>query len=47
MNYFIRVVRMILLKGSGLADTWREFSVLVSFALASVGLAVRRYRKTA
>jgi len=47
LTYFIRVVRMILLKGSGLADTWRELSVLASFAFISVGLAVRRYRKTA
>ena len=47
LTYFIRVVRMILLKGSGLGDTWREFTVLVSFALASVALAVRRYRKKA
>ena len=47
LTYFIRVVRMILLKGSGLGDTWRELSVLASFAIASVGLAVRRYQKTA
>jgi ABC-2 type transport system permease protein len=47
LTYFIAVVRMILLKGSGLDDTWRELSILVGFAAASITLAVWRYRKTA
>jgi len=46
LTYFIRVIRMILLKGSGLADVWRELAVLFCFAVLSVSLAVKRYRKT-
>jgi len=47
LTYFIRVVRMVLLKGSGFADVWRELAVLAAFAAASVSLAAARYRKTA
>ncbi|MBD3179211.1 MAG: ABC transporter permease subunit [Candidatus Latescibacteria bacterium] len=47
LTYFIRVIRMILLKGSGLKEVWSELVVLACFAAGSVSLAVARYRKSA
>lgn len=43
--YFIRVMRMVTLKGSGFADLWPEFRAMGIFALALNGLAVLNYRK--
>lgn len=43
--YFIRVMRMVTLKGSGFADLWPEFRTMGIFALALNGLAVLNYRK--
>jgi len=45
--YLMKVIRMILLKGSGFMDIWKEFYSLCIYALLSLGLAVWRYRKTA
>lgn len=44
--YFIKVLRMVLLKGSGFNDIRVEFFSLLVLAAASLSLAVRRYRKT-
>ena len=44
--YLMKVIRMILLKGSGFADIWKEFYSLLIYAFLSLGLAVWRYRKT-
>jgi ABC-2 type transport system permease protein len=46
LTYFIRVIRMILLKGSGLKEVWSELAVLACFAAGSVSVAVARYRKS-
>ena len=43
--YFIRIMRMIMLKGSGFHDIRDSFYSLVIYALLSNGLAVFRYRK--
>jgi len=45
--YFMRVVRMIVLKGSGLKDILPEFIYLFGYAILIVNLAIWRYRKTA
>lgn len=45
--YFMRVVRMILLKGSGFSDFASEVYALLIYAFVSVALAVRLYRKRA
>jgi len=45
--YLMRVIRMILLKGSGFLDILVDFVSLCIYALLSLGLAVWRYRKTA
>ena len=45
--YFMRVIRMILLKGSGFHDILHEFYSLLVYAAISLSLAVWKYRKTA
>lgn len=44
--YFMRVIRMIMLKGSGFWDIARDFFSLVVYAAIILSLAVWRYRKT-
>ncbi len=44
--YFMRVIRMILLKGSGFRDILPEFISMSVYAVLALGLAVWRYRKT-
>ncbi|MEN8229098.1 MAG: ABC transporter permease [Bacteroidota bacterium] len=46
MAYFMRVIRMILLKGSQFQDISREFYSLSIYALFMLTLAVTNYRKT-
>jgi ABC-2 type transport system permease protein len=46
ISYFIRVVRMILLKGSTFKDILPEFRALTIYAVIIVSLSVWRYRKT-
>ncbi len=47
LAYFMRVIRMILLKGSGFWDISKEFFSLLVYAVIILSLAVWRYRKTA
>lgn len=44
--YFIRVMRMILLKGSGFKDIIPEFISITTYAFIVLSLAIWRYRKT-
>ncbi len=44
--YFMRVIRMILLKGSGFSDISREFYSLCLYAVVILSLAITNYRKT-
>jgi ABC-2 type transport system permease protein len=44
--YFIRVMRMVLLKGSGFADISKELVSISIYAIIINGLAIWRYRKT-
>lgn len=46
VTHFIKVVRLIVLKGSGLADLKTELGYLALFAVALNGLAIFNYRKT-
>jgi ABC-2 type transport system permease protein len=43
--YFMRIIRMILLKGSGLMDILRDFTVLMIYGITVITVAVFRYRK--
>ena len=45
VSYFIDVIRMVVLKGSGLADIKRQFLTILGFALVLNGWAVWSYRK--
>ena len=44
--YFMKVIRMILLKGSGFGDITREFYSLCIYAILILTLAITNYRKT-
>ena len=46
LYYFMNVIRMVLLKGSGFADTAQYFYGITGIALVIVPLAIRNYRKT-
>lgn len=46
ITYFIDVVRMIILKGSGFADIQYHFMIMIAFALVLNTWAVLNYRKT-
>ncbi len=45
--YFMRVMRMVVLKGSGFTDLLPEFLALLMFGFVFLALAVWRYRKVA
>jgi ABC-2 type transport system permease protein len=44
--YFMKVIRMVLLKGSGFRDIHREFFSMLTYAIVILSLAVTNYRKT-
>ena len=46
LTYFLRVLRGILLKGTGLEAFWRESVVLIGFSVVLIAASVRRFRKT-
>jgi ABC-2 type transport system permease protein len=45
LSYFMRVIRMILLKGSEFSQVWQEFVSMGIFGVVMISLAVRSYRK--
>ena len=46
-SYFIEVLRLVLLKGSGFADISRHFLVMALMAICANGIAILNYRKRA
>lgn len=46
VKYFIEVVRMVVLKGSGFSDIKNHFVIMIGFAVLLNGLAIWNYRKT-
>lgn len=46
ITYFMKAIRMIVLKGSGFADLKNIFLILIGFAVLLNGLAIWNYRKT-
>jgi len=44
--YFMRVIRMVMLKGSGFNDILSDFWGIILIAIATISLAIWRYRKT-
>ena len=45
MTHFIRLIRGIMLRGSGLADLWPELAALGLFTAVVLTIAVARTRK--
>jgi ABC-2 type transport system permease protein len=46
VSHFIKIVRMIMLKGSGFWDIWRELEYILAFGLVLNVWAIWNYRKT-
>ncbi|NOY95674.1 MAG: ABC transporter permease [Chlorobi bacterium] len=46
ISYFMRIMRMVLLKGSGFFDLLKEFFSLIILGILFLSLAIWRYRKT-
>jgi ABC-2 type transport system permease protein len=46
LTWFLPITRGIMLKGVGLADLWVQTLMLSFMAIAFVGLAAARFRKT-
>ncbi|MCC7520339.1 MAG: hypothetical protein IT220_01790 [Flavobacteriaceae bacterium] len=46
MRYFIEVIRMVMLKGSGFHDVMPQFLKISLYALVMNGLAIWSYHKT-
>jgi len=46
LSYFMKVLRMVMLKGSGFKDLLTEFASLIIYAAVILSLATWRYRKT-
>jgi len=46
MRYFLRIIRVLLLKGVGLASVRADVIAMVVFGIAIMGLAARRFRKS-
>jgi ABC-2 type transport system permease protein len=46
LTHFLRIVRGVLLKGNGVAETWPHVWPLLIFLLTAMTLAVLRYRRT-
>ncbi len=44
--YFMRVIRMIMLKGSGFSDVLPDFRGIILIGIGTISLAIWRYRKT-
>ena len=47
LAYFIKINRMIMLKGSGFADIQKDFYILAGYAAGMIIFSTLRYRKTA
>ena len=46
LTYFLRVLRGILLRGTGWEAFWREAATLVGFSIVLIALSVKRFHKT-
>jgi ABC-2 type transport system permease protein len=46
LTYFLKILRGVLLKGVGFVDLWPQIWPLCLFAIATVSLSIRKFRKT-
>ncbi|RJS25281.1 ABC transporter permease [Corallococcus sp. H22C18031201] len=47
VRHYVEVLRGVLLKGAGLSDLWPQFLLLSGFGVLMLGIATRRFHKTA
>ena len=47
LMHFIKLVRAVMLKGSGFADVWQQLVALAAIGASILTLAVSQYRKRA
>jgi ABC-2 type transport system permease protein len=45
LRHFLEIVRDVFLKGSGIADLWRQYSILALMAVAGLSFATARFRR--
>ena len=45
IRYFVEIIRMVMLKGSGLQDIYPKFAIIALYAIVMNGLAVWSYKK--
>ena len=45
--YFIRIMRMVLLKGAGWAEVYKDVLILIGIIFGLMGISINRYKKTA
>ncbi len=43
--YFVEVIRMVVLKGSGFSDIWRQILIMLGFAVILNSWAIYNYKK--
>jgi ABC-2 type transport system permease protein len=46
LTHFLRIVRGVMLKGSGLADTWPHLWPLLLFMAVVLAVGLKRFRRT-
>ena len=46
IRYFVEVMRMIVMKGSGMGDLLKHFAIIIAFGIVLNSLAIWHYRKT-
>jgi ABC-2 type transport system permease protein len=46
LTHFLRIVRSVMLKGSGFSDLASDSGALAVFALAAMSVAIARFRQT-
>lgn len=46
VRHFLTIVRSIFLKGTGIAELWPQYLVLLGMAFTGLALAVQRFRRS-
>jgi ABC-2 type transport system permease protein len=43
-QYFIRIIKNIMIKGTGFIYVWKETLILIAFTVAFIGLSIRNFK---
>lgn len=46
LYYFVKIMRHVILKGSGIMDLWQDLAVLTGYGVLMLSVAVRSFKKT-